>query len=102
MRFTDMQPWDQKVSKVPKETFPRLRINIRAVYRTWRILESLEIISIFGKVVSLHPLGKSDIWTARGKLFLFFVQDTSKLVFEFLSVLYLSNSQNSVLMKFAS
>ena len=55
MRFTDMQPWDQKVSKVPKETFPRLRINIRAVYRTWRVLELLEIISIFGKVVSSLP-----------------------------------------------
>ena len=50
MRFTDMQPWDQKVSKVPKETFPRVRISIRAVYATWRNLELLQIISIFGKI----------------------------------------------------
>ena len=55
MRFTDMQPWDQKVSKVPKETFSSLRISIRAIHGTWRKSEMLQIISIFGKVVSPLP-----------------------------------------------
>ena len=48
------------------------------------------------------PMGTSEICTARGKTILVFVQDTSKLVFEFPLVLSLSNSRNRVLMKFTS
>ncbi len=44
MRFTDFQPWDQKVSKDLKETFSKLRINIRAVYGTLEKLQLLQII----------------------------------------------------------
>ena len=34
MRFTELKPWEQKVSIDSKETFSTLRINMRAVSET--------------------------------------------------------------------
>ena len=47
MRFTDLQPWGQKASKLPKEPFYKLRINIWVVYGTWGNLRYLRIIVYF-------------------------------------------------------
>ena len=50
--FLDMQPWDQKVLKLRKETFCKLRINIRAIHRAQGKFQILQKIVKFRKLPS--------------------------------------------------
>ena len=102
MRFGDMRPWGQKVSKGPKETFPTPRIKIKVVYGTQRIFQKLQIIVHFWHSQYIPLEGKSNIWTARGKTFLNLIEDTRRYLLAFLEVNYLSNSQSYVFMKLTS
>ena len=47
MRFMDLHPWDLKVSKDPKETFSKLKIDMRVIYGTLRKFRISQNISIF-------------------------------------------------------
>ena len=96
-----MQPWDQKVSKGPKETFSTLRINIRVVYGTWRKLQISQIIVHFG-IFSISLCEDNPIFGPPGKAFSKLVEDKSKYFFVFLEARYLSNSQNYVFIKFTA
>ena len=64
--FTDMHQGDQKVSKVPKETFSNLRINIGLVYDTLGNLQLLQIIVIFCKI-SISPCKDSPLFRSPGE-----------------------------------
>ena len=67
-----MQPWDQKVSKGPKETFSTRRINIKPIRDTLRNPQILRIIGILTDFLQKYYFPQNRKWTFRnasGKMF---------------------------------
>ena len=101
-RFTDMRPWDQKVSKVPKETYSRLKIGIGAVHGTWGKLQILSIIVHFLEMSILPSVRNIGYLDRQGKFFLNLFKHTNNLLLAFPESQNLLNSSSNVFMKFSS
>ena len=63
MHFTDMRPWGQKLSKVSKETFSKLRTHIKVI---WGTLENFQIMQIIVHFSKSPPQGTLKAWPISG------------------------------------
>ena len=101
-RFSDMQPWDSKVSKVPKETYSRLRIGIGAVHGTCGKLQILSIIVHFLEMSILPSVRNIGYLDRQGKFFLNLFKHTNNLLLAFPESQNLLYSSSNVFMKLSS